>query len=123
MKGKILVALAVLIPLALGALFAPAVTPYDPTETNIIERFQPISREHPLGTDHLGRDVFARILYGARVSFGAVFGVCSCILIVGFAVGSLSGYAGGRVDGFLMRLCDSLMTFPTFVLSMVFVGI
>lgn len=122
-RGKIAVALLVLLPLAFCALLAPVLTPHDPTETDISQRFQKISAEHPLGTDHLGRDIFARIIYGARVSFGAVLGVCSCILVIGFVVGSISGYVGGRLDGFLMRLCDSLMTFPTFVLSMVFVGI
>ncbi len=123
MRGKVFVALAVLLPILLCALLAPVITSYDPTETDISMRFQKMSQEHPLGTDHLGRDVFARIIYGARVSFAAVLGTCTCILVIGFTIGSISGYAGGRVDGFLMRLCDSLMTFPTFVLSMVFVGI
>ena len=105
------------------AIAAPVITPFDPNEVAIAERLQAPSFQHWLGTDHLGRDILSRLIYGARVSVGSVIAILACILSLGFLVGCFSGYVGGRVDAALMRCCDVFLTFPTFILAMFLIGI
>lgn len=107
----------------LAAVFAPQVAPYDPNNVMLEMKLQPPSSTHWLGTDHLGRDILSRLIYGAQVSVGTVSAIIVCILILGFLVGCFSGYAGGKIDAFLMRLCDVFLTFPTFILAMFLIGI
>lgn len=102
------------------ALFAPLIAPYDPTaiavDPDLTKIFQPPSREHLMGTDALGRDVFSRMLHGARVSLWVGFvsvGLASCI---GVSLGLLAGYYGGLVDEAIMRLVDIMLCFPSFFL-------
>ncbi|PUA40281.1 peptide ABC transporter permease [Paenibacillus elgii] len=103
--------MAVLIVLA---LFAPVIALHDPAEQDLMSRLKPPSAAHWFGTDDLGRDLFSRVLYGARVSLSvAIFSVILNLLI-GITVGSLAGYYGGKVDSFLMRIVDILLSFPTF---------
>lgn len=103
--------MAVLIVLA---LFAPVIALHDPAEQDLMSRLKPPSATHWFGTDDLGRDLFSRVLYGARVSLSvAIFSVILNLLI-GITVGSLAGYYGGKVDSFLMRIVDILLSFPTF---------
>lgn len=104
------------------ALFAPLL-PHNPYEINIANKFAPSSFAHFLGTDHLGRDVFTRLIYGARLSLWAVFLVFVCILSLSFVVGFVAGYKGGLIDTFLMRICDVFFTFPTFILALFFIAI
>ena len=103
--------------LVLLAVFAPLLTPYDPIVGDISDSLQAPSASHWLGTDDQGRDVMARIMYGARISLsvaiisvriGAVSGVC---------IGLLAGYAGGTVDLLLMRVIDALLAFPALLLA------
>lgn len=105
---------------ALLALLAPLIAPYDPNALNVSPGltgiFQPPSWEHWMGTDALGRDVFSRILYGARVSLWVGFvsvGLASCI---GVTLGLLAGYYGGLVDEAIMRMVDIMLCFPSFFL-------
>jgi len=105
------------------AIAAPVITPFDPNEVAIAERLQAPTFQHWLGTDHLGRDILSRLIYGARVSVGSVIAILACILSLGFLVGCFSGYVGGRVDAALMRCCDVFLTFPTFILAMFLIGI
>lgn len=107
----------------LAAIFAPHVAPYDPNNVMLEMKLQPPGSDHWLGTDHLGRDILSRLIYGAQVSVGTVSAIIVCILVLGFLVGCFSGYAGGRIDAFLMRLCDVFLTFPTFILAMFLIGI
>lgn len=107
----------------LAALFAPQVAPYDPNNVMLELKLQPPSSAYWLGTDHLGRDILSRLIYGAQISIGTVSAIIVCILFLGFLVGCFSGYAGGRIDAFLMRLCDVFLTFPTFILAMFLIGI
>jgi nickel transport system permease protein len=105
------------------AIFAPQIAPYDPNSIMLEMKLQSASGAHWLGTDHLGRDILSRLIYGAQVSVGTVSAIIVCILVLGFLVGCFSGYAGGKVDAFLMRLCDVFLTFPTFILAMFLIGI
>ncbi len=109
--------------LAAAALLAPFISPYDPNAVDLAARLQPASATHLLGTDHLGRDILSRLIWGSRVSLGLVVVICLLILAIGFTLGSISGWLGGWPDAILMRVCDVFMTFPTFILAMFLVGI
>ncbi len=118
-----LASLTVLAVAFASALFAPWIAPLDPDRIALEEKLELPSRQHLLGTDHLGRDVLSRLIHGARTSLGSTFAAMGVILPVGLLVGVVSGYAGGWVDFVLMRLCDVFLAFPTFVLAIAMVGI
>jgi nickel transport system permease protein len=104
-------------------VFAPLISPYDPLEVNIENRLAPISSQHLLGTDHLGRDLLSRLIWGTRASLGSVLVIAVLIMVVGFVLGSIAGYSGGLVDAIIMRCCEAFMTFPTFVLALFLIGV
>ena len=110
-------ALIVLVMLA-AAVLADVVAPYGFSQTSLRERFQGGSPAHWLGTDHLGRDVLTRLLYGARVSLYVGFGAVTLGSLIATAVGILSGYFGGRVDLLVQRGVDAWMAFPGLLLLM-----
>jgi nickel transport system permease protein len=120
-----LTALALLLALGLIAMavFAPVLTTADPDHTDIGRKLEPPSLSEPLGTDHLGRSIYSRLVYGARASLGSVAVIMTTILVLSFAVGGISGYLGGTADGVIMRLCDVILTFPTFILALFLIGI
>jgi peptide/nickel transport system permease protein len=99
------------------ALFAPAIAPFDPLEQRLENNYARPSLEHPFGTDDLGRDVWSRLLFGARISLGIAFASVVLALVVGTVVGLLSAYHGGLVDSVLMRLMDVLLAFPGILLG------
>jgi peptide/nickel transport system permease protein len=110
-----------LVILGLAAIFAPWVAPYDPNAINLLpdQILQPPSLAHPFGTDELGRDVFSRAIYGARISL-AVGIIASLVAVsLGVLVGATAGMAGGWVDSFLMRSVDILLSVPLFFLIMI----
>lgn len=110
--------LAVILVLVVFALFAPLIAPYDPTDFVAAKRLDP-SSAHLFGTDGLGRDMFSRVVYGARVSL--IIG-CSAVIfgtVVGTVVGIISGYAGGRVDAMLQRTADLMIAFPALLLLLI----
>lgn len=112
------VAAAVLLVLVLaGAVCAPVITPYDPKVGDLRQAFRPPSREHPLGTDELGRDLLARLLFGARVSLSIGLVSLGISLGAGTVLGLVAGYRGGLWDSGLMRLMDVLMAFPPLLLA------
>lgn len=104
------------------ALAAPLVAPYDPVDQDVANRYAPMSLEHPFGTDNLGRDELSRLLYGARISLFTSLAIGVGILLIGILVGTLSGLAGGLVDGFLMRVVDVLLAFPSLLLALAVTG-
>lgn len=117
------------------ALFAPFLTPYTPTEQDWRAPNQGPSWEHPLGTDELGRDLWSRLIYGARVVLvilpvseqlwipggTAIWGVVAA-LIAGAALGLVSGYRGGWLDEIIMRLLDAMMSIPIILLYLIIVA-
>jgi len=111
----ILLILMIVVP----AIFAPWIAPYDPQKIDFSRAFQPPSLRHLCGTDDLGRDIFSRIVYGARVSLKVAFVVVSIAATAGTILGLVSGYFGGIVDMFIMRLVDVFLAVPSFVLAMV----
>jgi peptide/nickel transport system permease protein len=94
------------------AVFAPWLTSYDPIEPDFYNTLQGPSKEHWLGTDDLGRDLFARIVYGARVSMTVGMACTLFSLVFGSCMGLLSGFKGGTIDQVIMRVVDSIMVFP-----------
>ena len=105
--------------IALAAIFAPVVAPYDPTKQDLLNRLQGMSAQHIFGTDQLGRDVLSRMIYGARTSLliGLVPTLVSMLL--GAVLGLISGYLGKAADYIIMRLADVTMAFPSLLLAMV----
>ena len=108
------IALVVLLLVALGAIFAPLLAPYDPIVPLDIERLnsQPPSAAHPFGTDPSSRDVLSRLIYGSRVSLAVGLGSVALAMSIGIAVGIVAGYVGGAVDAVLMRLVDAAVSVP-----------
>jgi peptide/nickel transport system permease protein len=117
-----LLGLLILVTLGSLALLAPWIAPYDPAAQDVLNRFAPADATHLLGTDQLGRDELSRLLHGARVSLLAALALGTGILVIGTAVGLLTGFAGGWIDGLVMRLVDVLLAFPNFLLVLVVVG-
>ncbi|MGH7264843.1 MAG: ABC transporter permease [Candidatus Rokuibacteriota bacterium] len=118
-----LVGLGLLVALLALALAAPLLTPYDPERQNLSRVLRPASGEHPLGTDHLGRDMLARLLYGGRLSLVIGFLAVGVGLAVGVPLGAISGFQGGRTDLVVQRFADILLSFPGFLLALSLVAI
>jgi peptide/nickel transport system permease protein len=108
---------ALVLLLVLVALAAPLLTPYDPIVGDVTEGLDPPSAAHWLGTDDQGRDVLARVIFGARVSLGVAIISVAIGLGVGVTIGLVAGYAGGVADLLLMRVVDALLAFPALLLA------
>lgn len=119
-----LVASATLVALLfLVALLAPFISPHDPISVNADNAYlPPLSPSHLLGTDELGRDLFSRMLWGARVSLPVAFVAVGVGLVAGGLIGLISGYAGGIADLLLMRFIDALLAFPGLILAIALVA-
>lgn len=94
------------------AIFAPQIALYDPDLIDIKNRLAPLNAAHPFGTDAFGRDLYSRVVYGARISVIAGVGSVGISLFVGVFLGAVSGYAGRVVDNVIMRVMDAIMAFP-----------
>ncbi len=114
-------ALAFLLLIIFMALFAPLIAPHDPDALG--SPFETPSLDHPFGTDHLGRDTFSRIVYGAQVSLRSGFQIVGLALLVAVPLGLLAGFRGGGTDVTLMRVMDGLSAFPPLVLALAVVGV
>ncbi|MGB7950959.1 MAG: ABC transporter permease subunit, partial [Candidatus Binatia bacterium] len=115
--------LGVLALLLLATLLAPVLAPHDPTRQNLDHDLQTYSRENPLGTDKLGRDILSRILYGGRISLLVGTTTVTLSLTIGLTIGAISGYRGGWTDEWLMRLVDILLAFPGILLAIAFTAV
>lgn len=123
-KNKIaMISLCVLVLIMLVALLAPVLAPYSYEETDKKHALEGSSREHPLGTDRLGRDVLSRLLYGARQSLQ--MGVIAILIsaLVGIFIGAIAGYFGGWLDNLLMRFLDIYQSIPMMLLCITFAAV
>lgn len=106
-----------------GAVLAPWIAPFDPTEQNIIDRLQGPGGDYLLGTDQFGRDVLSRLLFGAQISLMVSLGAIAAAMVVGGTIGMVSGYIGGRFDLITMQVMDVLLSFPSLILGLIVVAL
>jgi peptide/nickel transport system permease protein len=116
------IGVVVMVVFLLAALLAPLIAPYDPLGQNISAGLRSPSAEYLFGTDKLGRDIFSRILYGARISLFVGVAVVVMSGVVGTLLGVLAGYIGGWADELLMRITDIFFAFPSLILAMAIAG-
>ena len=124
-SGPVVIGAAVvLMIIILSAVFAPYVAPHDPTLTNLRARLTPPvylpggTITYPLGTDHLGRDILSRIVFGGRVSLLVGFGAMLVAAVIGVSLGLIAGFFGGRLDTIIMRVTDTFLAIPFLLLAM-----
>jgi len=116
--------LTVLVLMGGAALAAPLIAPWDPGRQMLTKRLRPPAwqprglAEHPLGTDHLGRDILSRIVYGGRISLGVGLSAVTLSCLIGVSLGLLAGFHGGRTDAFIMRVADVFLAIPYILLAM-----
>jgi peptide/nickel transport system permease protein len=114
-----LFALACLVFWIIVAIAAPTIAPYGATEQHIIDRLHSPSTTYLFGTDPLGRDIFSRVLYGARISMPVGIAAVALALLLGVLVGTVSGFFGHMTDSVIMRVTDLMLAFPTVILALV----
>ncbi len=106
-----------------AALLAPVIAPYSPEKQNLLEKLSAPSSEHLLGTDRFGRDIFSRLLYGARISLLVGFASVLGSITIGTFLGAIAGYVGGIVDALIMRFVDIILSIPSIFLLITLVTI
>jgi peptide/nickel transport system permease protein len=116
--------LSTLLVIGGSAVFAPQLAPWDPAKQMLLKRLRPPMwqerglSEHPLGTDHLGRDILSRILYGGRISLGVGLVAVTLAALIGVSFGLVAGFFGGRADALIMRIVDVFLAIPYILLAM-----
>lgn len=124
LQNKLAVAGGVIVSILLASsLLAPFIAPYDPAQIHVDRVLVPPCKEHPLGTDQLGRDVLSRIIWGGRISLLVGFVAVGIATAIGVILGAVAGYYGGWVDGLIMRLVDVMLCFPAFFLILAVVAL
>ncbi|MBA4204142.1 ABC transporter permease [Pannonibacter phragmitetus] len=116
------VGLVIILTLLLTAAFAPWIAPYSPIEGQLTERLLPPSAAHWMGTDELGRDIFSRVVHGARITLFIVLLVAIISAPLGLIIGAVSGYFGGVADRIIMGLTDIFLSMPRLILALAFVA-
>ncbi|MCL6478461.1 MAG: ABC transporter permease [Peptococcaceae bacterium] len=114
--------LLLLLILVFTAVFSPLLSPYDPVKVDLHNNILPPSREHPFGTDNLGRDVFSRVMYGTRMDILAGLFIVGVSVVTGLLVGIVAGYRGGILDKILVGAIDTFLALPDIILALVIVG-
>lgn len=122
-RWSVRLAIIIIVLLIITALTSHWWLPYDPQAIELTQRLLTPNLQHWLGTDHLGRDIFSRLLAATRVSLGSVILCLILILALGLTIGGSAGLLGGKIDQILMRLTKLFMTFPTSILSFFMVGV
>ncbi|MHA7884037.1 ABC transporter permease [Nitratireductor rhodophyticola] len=112
----------IVLALVIMAIFAPLIAPYSPVGQDLANRLMPPSAEHWMGTDELGRDIYSRVVYGARITLLIVTMVAVIAAPIGLVVGAVSGYFGGWVDRVLMGVTDIFLSMPKLILALAFVA-
>ena len=116
------VGLVLFLAIVLMALAAPLLTSHDPIDQDVFTKLAGPSAAHLLGTDEYGRDIWARLLYGARISLVIGLASTAIAMLVGSVIGILAGWHGGRFDAFIMQVMDILLAFPSLILGLIVVA-
>lgn len=119
----VLLGLVIIVIMILAALLAPLLTPYDPLDQHLDEGLSRPNWSHPLGQDRFGRDILARMLYGARVSLWVGVSTALVSLMIGMMIGATAGFLGGVFDEMLTRVIDILLAFPGILLALVLMAL
>jgi len=123
-KNKLAVGGAIIVVIFfIISLLTPILSSHEPNAQNLLERLAPPSARHLFGTDELGRDVFSRILWGSRISLKVGFVAVGIFIFIGTLLGAISGYYGGWIDNFIMRLVDIMLCFPDFFLILMVIAV
>jgi peptide/nickel transport system permease protein len=122
-RKLVLFGLVIIGILILVAIFAPLLTPYNPYVGDMNESLQQPSWHHLLGTDRLGRDTLARLIFGARTALIVGFGTVTASAIIGIILGTAAGYLGGATNMIIMRIMDALMGFPMLILALLIASV
>src|SRR5690625_3026613 len=115
--------LTVLVIIGLTVLFAPFIIPHDPYQSDFTAFSAPPGPGHPLGTDSIGRDIFARLIYGGRVSLAVGLVSTTISALLGIPLGLYAGFRGGFADALIMRIADTFMSIPAIMLILVLVAV
>lgn len=121
-KGAV-ITISIIVIVTLMGIFAPVIAPHDPYATDITNKFAAFSQSFPLGTDHLGRCVFSRMLYGIRPTLGLAALTMIGTIGIGTLMGLLAGYFGGWVDEIIMRVVDVMLSFPSQIMVFAIVAL
>ncbi len=119
----VVICLFLLAVVGLMGVFAPYLAPHDPNLADVINSLMPMSKEYPLGTDHLGRCLYSRLLFGIRTTFHYSLLTMLITAVVGGLIGATSGYVRGKVDSLIMRGCEVMLSFPYEIIVLSIVGI
>jgi len=123
MKISLIIGIIIIAALSLAAIFAPVISRYEPAAIDQNNLLVPPSAKHLMGTDSLGRDLFSRIVFGARISLSIGIIAVGIATLIGIILGSIAGFYGGWVDSLIMRFVDLMLCFPTFFLILAVVAI
>ena len=115
--------LLVIAALLLIVAFAPLFAPYEDGQQDIVHRLEGPSASHLLGTDHLGRDLLSRLLYGTRIAIGVAIPAVLFALVAGLVIGMIAGYVGGRVDNVMIVVMDTLQAIPSVPLALILIAL
>ena len=113
-----MIGLSIVVGWLLLALIAPILPLEDPNYVQMDRKLQAPSWNHPFGTDDVGRDLVSRVIYASRVSVPAGILVVAITVVIGCTVGAIAGFAGGKLDTLIMRICDAVLSFPSIILAM-----
>jgi ABC-type dipeptide/oligopeptide/nickel transport system permease subunit len=122
-RKLVMFGVGVLVILVIVAIFAPLIAPHDPYKNDLSQSLLPVSWDHIMGTDSLGRDTFSRLVYGARTALIVGFGTVAMAATLGVILGLLAGYLGGPTNTVIMRSMDALMGFPMLVLALLLAAV
>lgn len=117
-----MIGLTMLVLILVACMLAPVISPHDPHKLDPVNKLQPMSWEHPLGTDQLGRDLLARILYGGRISIGIALSSAILTNLLGIVLGCIAGYYGGKVDSIILYVGEVMSCFPQMILCMLVIS-
>lgn len=121
-QRKTVIGLVVVLLFVFAAVFAPVIAPHDPLLVDVANKLQEPSREYWMGTDQLGRCIASRLIWGSRNSLLYSAIVMGMTLLIGVPIGLFSGYAGGKIDNFMMRVIDIFMAMPSFIVALAIAG-